>query len=391
MRWPRRRYRLTVIGLLLLTPTAIGQAAPLTLYGLCFGPYVEGNSPGGGVTQQEIDRLLDIIADSGFTQRIRTYGADDGLELIPQAAHLKGFSDVTMGTWIKGWDPNDPLSNPQIQELIAQAKAGWVQTGVIGNEGIYGGYFTPGDMVKFVSAVKGEIPIPVVTPEPFDVWFDGDASGAAVKPTMEALVREVDEVFVCIYPFHRDTPIDDAIGQLESLYDAAVSAVHAVAPGKRVVIAETGWPSAGGDANTPETSPENAEKYLLGVANWSNGEGIRVYYFEAFDEAWKAPPEYEAHWGILPVVVPLHPGDANNDGAVNVGDLGILAGNWGQSPRTWAQGNFTTPDTVVDVGDLGVLAGNWGWTAPPSLPAPEPASLMLLSLGGLVLLRRKRK
>ena len=86
-----------------------------------------------------------------------------------------------------------------------------------------------------------------------------------------------------------------------------------------------------------------------------------------------------------------HPGDANNDGYVNVGDLGILAGNWGQSPRTWAQGNFTTPDTVVDVGDLGVLAGNWGWTAPPSLPAPEPASLMLLSLGGLVLLRRKRK
>jgi len=84
-----------------------------------------------------------------------------------------------------------------------------------------------------------------------------------------------------------------------------------------------------------------------------------------------------------------HPGDANNDGAVNVGDLGILAGNWGQSPRTWAQGNFTTPDTVVDVGDLGVLAGNWGWTAPPSLPAPEPASLMLLSLGGLALLRRR--
>ena len=89
-----------------------------------------------------------------------------------------------------------------------------------------------------------------------------------------------------------------------------------------------------------------------------------------------------------------HPGDANEDQAVNVGDLGILAGNWGQSPRTWEQGNFTTPDTVVDVGDLGVLAGAWGWALAngPGLgiPAPEPASLVLLGLGALALIRRRR-
>jgi hypothetical protein len=29
------------------------------------------------------------------------------------------------------------------------------------------------------------------------------------------------------------------------------------------------------------------------------------------------------------VLLTPHPGDANNDGAVNVGDLGVLAGNWG--------------------------------------------------------------
>lgn len=282
----------------LLIAVATSHAEPLTLHGICFGPYVEGNSPGGGVTQQKIDELLDIVANSGFTQRIRTYGADDGLELIPVAAHAKGFSEVAMGTWIQGADPDDPLANPQIQELIAQAKDGWVQTAVIGNEEIFAGRFSPADMVKFVSAVQGEIGIPVTTPEPFDVWFDGDENGASVRSGMQDLVLQVDEVHVCIYPFHRGTSIEDAVTKLDGLYDAAVSAVHAIAPGKPVVAAETGWPSDGGDASTPETSLENAEKYLLGAASWSTSEDVPMYYFEAFDEAWKAPPAYEAHWGI---------------------------------------------------------------------------------------------
>ncbi|NLE28744.1 MAG: hypothetical protein GX629_03625 [Phycisphaerae bacterium] len=60
-------------------------------------------------------------------------------------------------------------------------------------------------------------------------------------------------------------------------------------------------------------------------------------------------------------------GDANNDGKVDVGDLGILAANYGRdlqaqgvdSSLWWSLGDFND-DGKVDVGDLGILAANYG-------------------------------
>jgi hypothetical protein len=54
------------------------------------------------------------------------------------------------------------------------------------------------------------------------------------------------------------------------------------------------------------------------------------------------------------------PGDANADGKVDVGDLGILAANYGMmSGARWDVGDFNG-DGKVDVGDLGILAANYG-------------------------------
>jgi hypothetical protein len=59
-------------------------------------------------------------------------------------------------------------------------------------------------------------------------------------------------------------------------------------------------------------------------------------------------------------------GDANGDWTVDVGDLGILASNWGQaSGAGWAEADFTG-DGAVDVGDLGVLASQWSASVSPA-------------------------
>jgi hypothetical protein len=58
--------------------------------------------------------------------------------------------------------------------------------------------------------------------------------------------------------------------------------------------------------------------------------------------------------------ITLLSGDANLDDQVDVGDLGILAANYGlTSGAKWDQGDFNG-DGKVDVGDLGILAANYG-------------------------------
>jgi Big-like domain-containing protein len=66
-------------------------------------------------------------------------------------------------------------------------------------------------------------------------------------------------------------------------------------------------------------------------------------------------------------------GDADHDRDVDVNDLGILASNWQQSPRTFAQGDFDYSGTV-DVNDLGILASQWQQQL-PSAPIRAVRSL----------------
>jgi hypothetical protein len=83
-------------------------------------------------------------------------------------------------------------------------------------------------------------------------------------------------------------------------------------------------------------------------------------------------------------------GDANSDLKVDILDLTDLAGNWAQGVnRTWTQGDFNF-DHTVDILDLTDMAGNWGYDGTGGAAVPEPATMTLLGLAGVALLRRRQ-
>ncbi|HET8723828.1 MAG TPA: glycosyl hydrolase family 17 protein [Anaeromyxobacteraceae bacterium] len=252
------------------------------IHGICFSAYMDSQSPDAGtvLTEGQVRDRLAIVAPA--VRWVRTFSCTDGNEHAPRIAHELGLSTL-VGAWL-GTDARK--NEEEIRGLVELARAGHADVLAVGNEVLYREDLPEGELVEAIRRVKAAAPgIPV-----------GYVDAYYLFPAHPRLAEACDLLLVNCYPFWEYCALEHAVGYLDEM----VARARTAAPGKRVVVTETGWPSAGAPLGAAEPSDRNALLYFLNTMRWAARSGVDVFYFSAFDEEWKASHEGDrgVYWGL---------------------------------------------------------------------------------------------
>ena len=250
------------------------------VHGMCFSPYLEGQAPGSSVSEAQIRARLGVI--QGSTRWVRTFSCTDGHEQTPRIAHELGLKTL-VGAWL-GTDA--AINEREIQGVIALARAGHADIVAVGNEVLLREDMDEGTLLAWLQRVKEALPgVPV-----------GYVDAYYLFEKHPLITAACDVVLTNCYPFWEGCPREGALAYMQSM----LARTRAAAPGKRIVISETGWPDQGSAFHGALPSTEGAMRYFVDSMAWAESEGLEVFYFAAFDEAWKVGAEGDvgAFWGL---------------------------------------------------------------------------------------------
>lgn len=250
------------------------------MHGLCFSMYEDGQKPGDIISEEQVNKRIQIIKP--YTKWVRSFSCIEGNEHIPRIAAQNG-----MKTLVGAWLGNDlELNEREIEGLIALAKEGCVDIAAVGNEVLYRNDLSLDQLLGYIKRVKDALPtIPVGY---VDAYYE-----FSVHPE---LVENTDVILSNCYPYWEGCDIDGSLAHMQAMFGQASYAAN----GKKVIITETGWPSQGSGLKGALPSRENAMKYFINTQAWSEMSNIDVFYFSSFDESWKVGAEGDvgAYWGI---------------------------------------------------------------------------------------------
>lgn len=224
----------------------------------------------------------DLKTLAPLTRAIRLYSSTGGVELVPPIAAEFGLK-VTVGAWI---DKNTERNEREIQAAINLAKRNSNVIGVVvGNETIYRGEQKVDDLIDLIKRVKKSVNVPVTTGEIWNIWRDNPE-----------LASSVDFIAAHVLPYWENFTDKQAVDQAVYLYQL----LREKFPGKRIVIAEFGWPSAGYNLKNAEPGTFEQAAVLRNFVTRAEAIGMEYNIVEAIDQPWKF---FEGgvgpYWGIL--------------------------------------------------------------------------------------------
>src|SRR6059058_2909341 len=246
-------------------------------------------APFEGTAHPDVDNIpqiekirADLKKLSTITRAIRLYSSTGGVELVPPIAAEFGLK-VTVGAWI---DKNAERNEREIDAAINLAKHNSNVIGVVvGNETVYRGEQKVDDLIELIKRVKKSVNVPVTTGEIWNIWRDNPQLGYSV-----------DFIAAHVLPYWENFTDKQAVDQAVSMYQLLRNQF----PGKRVVIAEFGWPSAGYNLRTADPGPFQQAAVLRNFVTRAEAIGMEYNIVEAIDQPWKF---FEGgvgpYWGVL--------------------------------------------------------------------------------------------
>jgi exo-beta-1,3-glucanase (GH17 family)/cellulose synthase/poly-beta-1,6-N-acetylglucosamine synthase-like glycosyltransferase len=246
-------------------------------------------APFEGTAHPDVDNIpsvekirADLKTLAPLTRAIRLYSSTGGVELVPPIANEVGLK-VTVGAWI---DKNADRNEREVLSAIELAKRnGNVNGIVVGNETLYRGEQKIEDLIKLIQRVKGSVNVPVTTGEIWNIWLEHPE-----------LASSVDFIAAHILPYWEGFSDKQAVDQALIIYQKLRDAF----PGKRIVIAEFGWPSAGYNLKNAMPGPFEQAVTLRNFVSRAEAIGMEYNIVEAIDQPWKF---FEGgvgpYWGIL--------------------------------------------------------------------------------------------
>lgn len=249
------------------------------IHGLGFSPYVDGQDNMSDVTAEQIRSRLSILAP--HIDWIRTFSCTRGNEQTPGIAKEMGLKSM-VGVWI---DDDFERNEVELSQGIQIAGRGEAAILAIGNEVLLRGEMSEDQLITYIERAKSATNVPVGY---VDAYF--------LFENHPRVADACDVLLANCYPFWEGFPIEHANVYMREMYRRT----QRVANGKPVIIAETGWPNIGTSEEAAEPSRRNAMRYFIDAVRWTQEEGIDLFYFEGFDEAWKIEKEGDvgAYWGL---------------------------------------------------------------------------------------------
>src|SRR5262245_12903001 len=141
------------------------------------------------------------------------------------------------------------------------------------------------ELMKVIQRVKRQVHVPVTTGETWDIWAN-----------YPKLASSVDFIGAHILPYWDEATAAEAVDHTLKIF-YQLKDQH---PGKRIVIAEFGWPSAGYNRQAAEPGRREQASVLRRFVARADALGIDYNIIEAFDQPWKTMEgSVGRYWGVF--------------------------------------------------------------------------------------------